>query len=561
MNDSQSLADGGDVFASASSPRKRSRSLSSSPGSKRSKVSPSRSGSPDSVQESSIGVDDLNLIYGSTSKSENQVEDDVNGADRQLSPNAADVEEGEIEEHPKQNKADDEDGDYNDGDGADNDDDDDDDDDDDGDGNGDDKEEGEIGRESISRSSEPQNTKVEVTSSVLLRPTRLSVTSVPTPSRFVKPGPGRKRRGLVPMTPSHNRPIGIIYRGQGRRGAPQSHSIPEHTTDKLNDTRDEYIIAEIDAMGETKIDADGNLLGGRIYRMRTFVLPDHGSKVFMLATECAKELSYRDSYLLYNKNKSLYKLIASQSDKETLIELGHLPYAYRSRQIALVSARSMFRQFGSLVIEDGRRVRDDYFEKRAIEDGFTENDFAIEKRPIVSLATLNQHNQNSSPSAYGQESVSSALADHRSLNSINSKVDSADQIIYGTRAHMNSRFTDVSVDQVTRLFTLSSENPTDYEDESIKNEAPSTKTIKHKVATRASADSLVEAAASAIDFNAFLSRKRVARNKYWKTFWTPKKDSDKSKADEDTGTTENKGDESEITVVISSTLKQEEITV
>ena len=101
----------------------------------------------------------------------------------------------------------------------------------------------------------------------------------------------------------------------------------------------------------------------------------------MLATECARNLGYRDSYLLFNKNRSLYKIIATQAEKDDLINQGILPYSYRSRQIAIVTAKSMFRQFGSRIIEGGRRVRDDYWEGKAKKQGFTEEDMAGEKRP------------------------------------------------------------------------------------------------------------------------------------------------------------------------------------
>lgn len=97
----------------------------------------------------------------------------------------------------------------------------------------------------------------------------------------------------------------------------------------------------------------------------------------MMATECAKELNYRDSYLLFNKNKSLYKVIASQPEKEKLINLGLLSYSFRSRQIALVSARSIFREFGAKVVKNGYRVRDDYWEQKAIEAGHTDNDRVV----------------------------------------------------------------------------------------------------------------------------------------------------------------------------------------
>lgn len=106
----------------------------------------------------------------------------------------------------------------------------------------------------------------------------------------------------------------------------------------------------------------------------------------MLATECARVLGYRDSYLLFNKNRSLYKIIATQAEKDDLIHQDILPYSYRSRQIAIVTAKSMFRQFGSRVIQNGRRVRDDYWESKARKQGFTEEDLAGEKRPGAAKA-------------------------------------------------------------------------------------------------------------------------------------------------------------------------------
>ena len=155
----------------------------------------------------------------------------------------------------------------------------------------------------------------------------------------------------------------------------------DHTTDQLNPEGDEYIPREIDEAGEKKVSPMGHPLDGREYRIRTFNVPNRGEKLFMLATECARILGYRDSYLLFNKNRSLFKIIANQPEKDNLIYQEILPYSYRSRQIAIVTARSMFRQFGSRVIINGRRVRDDYWEAKAVKHGFTEEDAAGEKRP------------------------------------------------------------------------------------------------------------------------------------------------------------------------------------
>ncbi|KAI0538294.1 chromatin remodelling complex Rsc7/Swp82 subunit-domain-containing protein [Xylaria digitata] len=163
-------------------------------------------------------------------------------------------------------------------------------------------------------------------------------------------------------------------------------TVRDHTTDQLGAGGDEYLPREVDEAGEKKVMANGQLLGGREYRCRTFLVPHRGDKLFMLATECARVLGYRDSYLLFNKNRSLFKIIANQVEKDDLVQQEILPFSYRSRQIAIVTARSMFRQFGSRVITNGRRVRDDYWEGKARKQGFTEADMAGEKRPGAAKA-------------------------------------------------------------------------------------------------------------------------------------------------------------------------------
>ncbi|KAJ4375978.1 hypothetical protein N0V83_001258 [Neocucurbitaria cava] len=158
------------------------------------------------------------------------------------------------------------------------------------------------------------------------------------------------------------------------------------TFSQVNPDGDEFIPHEIDEAGEKKITSTGHPLNGREYRCRTFFIPNRGDNLFMLATECARVLGYRDSYLLFYKNRTLYKIIASQAQKDDLIHQGILPYSYRSRQIAIVTARSVFRQFGSRIINNGRRVRDDYWESKARKEGFTEEDAAGEKRPGAAKA-------------------------------------------------------------------------------------------------------------------------------------------------------------------------------
>lgn len=229
-------------------------------------------------------------------------------------------------------------------------------------------------------------------------PKTTKVSFAESPNRSSQPPPTPSQTGPAPpvQTPQlHHTPL---PQASPTQASPQKSTptkatvikalptVRDHTTDQLNPEGDEYLPRETDEAGERKVTAAGHVLDGREYRCRTFFVPNRGDKLFMLATECARVLGYRDSYLLFNKNRSLYKIIATQAEKDDLIHQEILPYSYRSRQIAIVTARSMFRQFGSRIIVNGRRVRDDYWESKARKQGFTEEDAAGEKRPGAAKA-------------------------------------------------------------------------------------------------------------------------------------------------------------------------------
>jgi hypothetical protein len=163
-------------------------------------------------------------------------------------------------------------------------------------------------------------------------------------------------------------------------------TVHDHTTNQLDDGRKEYIPRQVDPSGETKVSKDGHPLGGRTFRCRTFQLPGYGETLFMLNTECARILGYRDSDVLFNENRSLFKIYLTYTGKAYLIERGVSFYSYESEELAIVTARSMFRQFGARLIRNGRRVRDDYWEADARQQGFTEEDDASETTPGAARA-------------------------------------------------------------------------------------------------------------------------------------------------------------------------------
>ncbi|CAI4035566.1 hypothetical protein SMKI_13G2160 [Saccharomyces mikatae IFO 1815] len=134
----------------------------------------------------------------------------------------------------------------------------------------------------------------------------------------------------------------------------------DESVNSLTVVNEEYVLPD-DPEGETKITADGDLLGGREFLVRTFTLTEKGNRKFMLATEPARIVGFRDSYLFFQTHPNLYKFILNQTQKNDLIDRGVLPYSYRNRQIALVTARGVFKEFGAKIIRGGKYITDDYY--------------------------------------------------------------------------------------------------------------------------------------------------------------------------------------------------------
>ncbi|KAB8338869.1 hypothetical protein FH972_021813 [Carpinus fangiana] len=149
-------------------------------------------------------------------------------------------------------------------------------------------------------------------------------------------------------------------RGRGSRSAQTSMRVP---VDKEGNTmevvNDEVAVPE-DAEGETKVDKNGELQGGREYRVRTFTLAGRGDRLYMLSTEPARCTGFRDSYLFFTKHMFLYKIIIDDDEKRDLIDRDLIPHSYKGRSIGVVTARSVFREFGARIIVGGKKVVDDY---------------------------------------------------------------------------------------------------------------------------------------------------------------------------------------------------------
>ena len=136
------------------------------------------------------------------------------------------------------------------------------------------------------------------------------------------------------------------------------------------------VVLDIDVMGESKVNKLGYLSGGREYRCRTFTVLGRGSRLYMLSTEPARALGFRDSYLFFLRNKSLYKIICDDEEKNDLIDRDIIPASYKGRPIGIVTARSVFRTFGGKMIVGGRRITDDYWEANFRAEGVREGEIA-----------------------------------------------------------------------------------------------------------------------------------------------------------------------------------------
>ncbi|EGF83924.1 hypothetical protein BATDEDRAFT_84646 [Batrachochytrium dendrobatidis JAM81] len=124
---------------------------------------------------------------------------------------------------------------------------------------------------------------------------------------------------------------------------------------------DEDADLDVDPKGEAKISKDGFLLGGREFRIKTFTLPRHPTRLYMFSLEASKILGFRDTYIFFLRNPMVRRVNGDEPDRDFLRDQGLLPSQLRNRPITLVTARNLFRVFGHKIIRRGKPVRDDYF--------------------------------------------------------------------------------------------------------------------------------------------------------------------------------------------------------
>lgn len=216
--------------------------------------------------------------------------------------------------------------------------------------------------------------------------------------------------------PDNNAEAGTPRKGRGRgggfgRGGGRwaKKGGPSHTTQQpidkegnMMDVVDDELLLPEDAEGEKKVDKMGNLQGGRDYRCRTFTILGRGQRLYMLSTEPARCVGFRDSYLFFTKHKRLFKIIIDDDEKRDLIDRQLIPHSYKGRAIGIVTARSVFREFGAQIIVGGKRITDDYEVTKLKDEGVVEGDLAD---PTDVFKPGEEYNKNAYVAWHGASSV------------------------------------------------------------------------------------------------------------------------------------------------------------
>lgn len=166
------------------------------------------------------------------------------------------------------------------------------------------------------------------------------------------------------------------FRGRPKGGPSHATRVPIDKEGNMMDVIDDEIALPEDADGETKVDKNGHLQGGRDYRVRVFTIIGRGQRLYMLSTEPARCTGFRDSYLFFTKHMQLFKIIIDENEKKDLIARDIIPHSYKGRAIGVVTARSVFREFGARIIIGGRKIIDDYQVAIANERGDIEGELA-----------------------------------------------------------------------------------------------------------------------------------------------------------------------------------------
>ncbi|KAJ5724058.1 Chromatin-remodelling complex RSC SWI/SNF subunit Rsc7/Swp82 [Penicillium malachiteum] len=216
-------------------------------------------------------------------------------------------------------------------------------------------------------------------------------------------GPDTPNRVTTPVKRRRGRPAASGGRWARNRGPSHLTQVPVDKEGNMMDVINDEVSLPPNPQGVTKVDDNGHLLEGREYRVRTFTIQNRGDRLYMLSTEPARCIGFRDSYLFFQKHKMLYKIIIDDDAKRDLIERDIIPHSYKGRAIGVVTARSVFREFGAKIVVGGKKILDDYDEDVARERGDVEGEVAVPEDKLPGPGE--EYNRNQYVAWHGASSV------------------------------------------------------------------------------------------------------------------------------------------------------------
>ncbi|KAK8864469.1 hypothetical protein IAR55_001719 [Kwoniella newhampshirensis] len=154
--------------------------------------------------------------------------------------------------------------------------------------------------------------------------------------------------------------------------APVADAIEMDSTVTIKGTEykvgDDELILPDDDKGETKVDAEGRLLGGREYKLVTFTSAERRNpeRLYTLTIDAARGCGYTDSLAFLRRCPQILKLSCTLDERSRLIDMGRITGNLKHRQVTMVSVRNVYKLMGARVVKNGKWVTDDYYEDKVL---------------------------------------------------------------------------------------------------------------------------------------------------------------------------------------------------
>ncbi len=137
---------------------------------------------------------------------------------------------------------------------------------------------------------------------------------------------------------------------------------------------DDELILPDNPKGETKIDAEGHLLGGmrshlhspkpitddlphsgREYKLVTFSSPTrrNPNRVYALTIDAARACGYADSLAFLRRCPQALKLACNAEERQMLIDIGRVTGNLKHRMVTMVAMRNIYKIMGARIVKSG----------------------------------------------------------------------------------------------------------------------------------------------------------------------------------------------------------------